>query len=102
MVFLLILLTPLLYSQSSSEPSNESMTCYTQSELAALEANLQKVVEEAVVEAVNEAVQPYKIQVEILDKDLVKMEHRRNGWRLATFITISVGAITTLVAVLVR
>ncbi len=61
MAFLLLILLAIpLCSQSSSEQNKSSMTCYTDAELAEIDAGNQKILEEAIVEAVNVAVAPYQ------------------------------------------
>ena len=68
---LLILLSYPVYSQPSSGPSNESMICLTAGEWDELEAQIKMELETAVTEAVNEAVKPYVIQVNLMERDIL-------------------------------
>jgi hypothetical protein len=70
LVFLLILLALPLFSQSSNEPSKSSMTCFTDAELDQMETEAAKIVEDAVTEAVNEAVKPYVLEVKKLEREI--------------------------------
>lgn len=83
-LFLLILLATPLFSQSSSAPSSGSMICFTESELDAMEAEAAKIMEEAVVEAVNSAVAPYRIVVLNMQSELDAKSRTILFWKITT------------------
>ncbi len=86
MVFLLLLLLSLpLYSQSSSEPDKSSMTCFTQEQLDEMEAKAVRIMEDAVAEAVNEAVKPYVITVK-------RQEWELRWWKIGFWTAVAAAA----------
>lgn len=82
LVFLLILCSSLLYSQSSTKPANVYTHCFTDTEWAAFEEEVWAEEKATVTEAVNAAVEPYKLKVNAL-----KLE---NTWLKIGVVTIGV------------
>ena len=100
-VFLLLILSAtLLFSQSSSEQSRSSTTCFTDAELEAMEAEAARIMEDAVVEAVNTAVAPYRIQVDLLNGIVAKVERSERCWKTAAIATGSVSLVLLTIAII--
>jgi hypothetical protein len=70
LVFLLILCSSLLYSQSSTKPESVYTHCFTDTEWAAFEEEVWSEEQATVTEAVNAAVEPYKLQVNVMDREI--------------------------------
>jgi hypothetical protein len=102
LVCLLILSVLPLYSQSSPKPENDYTHCFTDTEWAAFEEEVWQEEQASIVEAVNEAVKPYLISVQELNRELAAMETSRNWWRVGTFAGIGAGLILALVVALAR
>ena len=79
-VCLLILSSFPAFSQQSSEPSKSSMICFTESELEAMENEAAQIMEDAVTEAVTEAVKPYEVKIDLLSKDLAAARRATTVW----------------------
>lgn len=77
------------YSQSSPRPSSDSMTCFTESELEAMEVEAAQIMEDAVTEAVKVAVEPYRLEVERLERTIF-------WWKVGTVAGI-VGTVVSLI-----
>lgn len=97
---LLILFNFPAFSQQSSALSSDSMICFTDAELEAMEVEAAQIMEDAVVEAVNAAVEPYRIVVQNMNADLEAMETSRNWWRVGSFAGFGVGLILAFLVVL--
>ena len=100
-LFLLLLGTTLAYSQPSSAASSESKICYTPSEFAALEAEIQKIIEETALEAADEAVKPHLIYEADLQKKLDTITRQNTIWKY-TAIGASTATLFLLILVLLK
>ncbi len=87
-LLLLTLLTFPAWSQSSSEASNGSPICFTTTEYAKFQAEVQAEFERTALEAAEEAVKPH-LQFEAdLQREIASVIRERNVWR-----TVAIGGI---------
>jgi hypothetical protein len=75
------------------------MTCFTESELEAMEGEAQLILEKTVEEAVDAAVAPHLVYETDLAKDVKQITFDRNFWRVAGVSGWILAFIVTIVAV---
>lgn len=100
-LFLILSLSP-AFCQPSSAPSSGSMICFTESELEAMEAEAARIMEDAVVEAVNAAVEPYRITVLEMNAELDEKNRAIMFWKITTGVSAGVLAVVSVLFVISR
>lgn len=84
LVLLLLLAMIPLYAQSSSAANSEYVRCFTQSEYATFEAQVQKVMEETAIEVAEAAVAPHLEYEAKLQREIDAKSRQILFWKITT------------------